>query len=62
MVMMAQLVDLESFLEDIDNARDFHTIGGWPVLANTLLGHFSDHVRALGTWLIVCYPSQRRPR
>eukprot|EP01039_Chlorochromonas_danica_P011211 gene11209-12503_t len=31
------LEELESLLTDIDNARDFHTIGGWPVLVNQLL-------------------------
>ena len=46
--MIPKLIELESFLEDIDNARDFHTIGAWPVLASTLVGRFSDHVRALG--------------
>lgn len=30
------LVDLESLVGDIDNARDFHTIGSWPLLVNLL--------------------------
>lgn len=30
------LEELETSLADIDNARDFHTIGGWPILVNML--------------------------
>lgn len=31
------LIDLESLLADIDNARDFHTIGSWPTLISQLV-------------------------
>lgn len=34
------LVELESNLGDIDNARDFHTIGGWSVLSSFLSSHW----------------------
>lgn len=30
------LTELEANLADVDNARDFHTIGGWPVIASYL--------------------------
>jgi hypothetical protein len=30
------LIDLESLLTDIDNARDFHTIQAWPILLGDL--------------------------
>lgn len=32
------LDELEQLLADIDNARDFHTIGGWPALTSLLPG------------------------
>ena len=32
----SSLQELEALLGDIDNARDFHTIGGWPALTNIL--------------------------
>lgn len=32
------LQELEQLLSDIDNARDFHTIGGWPALTSLLPG------------------------
>lgn len=35
-VIMKNLVVLESLLADIDNSRDFHTIGGWKVLVSFL--------------------------
>jgi len=36
-VKIASLLELEDLLSDIDNAKDFHTIGGWPTLASLLL-------------------------
>ena len=36
-MILARLEELESFLEDVDSARDFHTIGGWVELADLLL-------------------------
>lgn len=34
--IVSVLQDLESHLADIDMARDFHTLGGWPLLASLL--------------------------
>lgn len=42
-----RLVELESLLADIDNARDFHTIGGWPVLISYLSPQRSERLRGL---------------
>jgi len=36
-VKIASLLELEDLLSDIDNAKDFHTIGGWPTLASLLI-------------------------
>jgi flagellar hook-basal body complex protein FliE len=36
--LLIHLDDLEQLLSDIDNARDFHTIGKWPVLTSLLPG------------------------
>ena len=50
----AALRELEGLLCDIDNARDFHTIGGWPVLASLLApseGRDSE-TQALAAWAI----------
>lgn len=43
------LKELEYLLSDIDNARDFHTLGGWPLLASLLLSEDTS-VRALAAW------------
>lgn len=46
------LEELESSLSDIDNARDFYTIGGWPVLVSMLSpDQHLDH-RARAAWAI----------
>lgn len=45
------LIDLESLVSDIDNARDFHTIGSWPTLV-TQLGDFPEPIQAHATWVI----------
>ena len=37
--MLNVLDDLEYHLADLDLARDFHTMGGWPLLAALLLPH-----------------------
>lgn len=34
--IIGSLVVLESLLADVDNARDFHTIGGWEVISSIL--------------------------
>lgn len=46
------LYNLESLLSDIDNSRDFKTIGGWPILVN-LFHSSSPHLslRSLATWI-----------
>lgn len=36
-VKIAPLLELVDLLSDIDNAKDFHTIGGWPTLASLLV-------------------------
>jgi hypothetical protein len=43
----AALIDLDSILGDIDNSRDFHTIGGWPTLVGMLAPAYSDEHRAM---------------
>ena len=34
--IIQSLIELESLVSDIDNARDFHTIGGWPILLSMI--------------------------
>lgn len=51
-VLSANMVELESYLEDVDNARDFHTIGGWTILIDALLSNRSDKVRSLAAWCV----------
>lgn len=46
------LVILESLLADVDNSRDFHTIGGWPVLLGLLQSNYSLEIRAHASWCI----------
>lgn len=49
------LTELESLLSDVDNARDFHTIGGWPLLVQQLThtgGESDTERRALAAWCI----------
>lgn len=36
--VIVHLTDLEQLVADIDNARDFHTVGGWPLLTSLLPG------------------------
>jgi hypothetical protein len=43
---------LEGLLCDIDNARDFHTIGGWPALAACLSSAYPVDTQALAAWAI----------
>lgn len=52
-VAEAALLELESFLEDLDNARDFHTIGEWPVLMGYLESPvLGNRLKALVAWCI----------
>lgn len=44
-IILKNLVVLESLLADIDNARDFHTIGGWKILLNFLQLNNSIEIR-----------------
>eukprot|EP01041_Mallomonas_annulata_P010983 gene10983-22947_t len=46
------LIDLESFLTDVDNAGDFHTIGGWPILTKLLEASNSDNLRMRAAWIM----------
>lgn len=41
------LRQLESLLDDVDNARDFHTIGGWPTLLSHLKASQPLQVRSV---------------
>ncbi|RYH26705.1 hypothetical protein EON65_14095, partial [archaeon] len=40
---IALLVELEKMLGDIDNARDFYTMGYWPVLISALRSDNNDY-------------------
>lgn len=46
------LTDLEDLLSDIDMARDFHTIGGFPTLASMLRCSRPEVVRELAAWAV----------
>lgn len=46
------LADLEDLLSDIDMARDFHTIGGFPMLASMLRDPQPERVREMAAWVI----------
>lgn len=46
------LRDLEDHLTDIDMARDFHTLGGWPILTSLLQPQNSLEIRELSAWVI----------
>lgn len=46
------LIELESLVADVDNARDFHTIGGWNVLTSYLLQDKSTSNIRNAAWVI----------
>ena len=46
------LEELESFIDDVDNARDFHTIGGWDILISYLMPGVPSRQRALAAWTV----------
>jgi hypothetical protein len=46
------LRQLESLLDDVDNARDFHTIGGWPTLLSFLTAQHPASVRSTAAWAV----------
>lgn len=46
------LKELEALLDDVDNARDFHTIGGWPTLLSFLTESHPPAVRATAAWAV----------
>ena len=46
------LRQLESLLDDVDNARDFHTIGAWPTLLSFLTAQHTDEARAAAAWAV----------
>lgn len=46
------LTDLEDLLSDIDMARDFHSLGGFPVLASMLHVSRPEPVREVAAWAI----------
>lgn len=46
------LEDLEDLLSDIDMARDFHSIGGFPTLVSMLLDSQPESIREVAAWAI----------
>lgn len=46
------LRQLESLLDDVDNARDFYTIGAWPTLLSFLTAQHTDEARAAAAWAV----------
>lgn len=46
------LRQLESLLDDVDNARDFHTIGAWPTLLTFLRPTQPLAVRTVAAWAV----------
>ena len=50
--LIGALTDLEDLLSDIDMARDFHTLGGFPTLTSMLLVSRSERIREIAAWAI----------
>lgn len=54
--MVSALESLEEYVADVDNARDFHTLGGWSRLSDALqkwrLPPASDETAAAAAWAI----------
>lgn len=50
--LIVALADLEDLLSDIDMARDFHTIGGFPTLASMLRDSHPESIREMAAWVI----------
>lgn len=50
--LVGALTDLEDLLSDIDMARDFHTLGGFPTLTSMLLKSRPESVREIAAWTI----------
>ena len=51
-VIASTLLELESLVTDIDNARDFHTIGGWSILLELLDDSISKEIITNIAWVI----------
>lgn len=51
-ILIGTLADLEDLLLDIDMARDFHTIGGFPILVSMLRESQPEGVREMAAWAI----------
>ena len=49
---VSALLELESLLIDVDNARDYHTIGGWPSLVALLALNQPVSVRTIAAWAV----------
>lgn len=49
---ISALADLEDLLSDIDMAKDFHTIGGFPALVSMLRDSQPESVREMAAWAI----------
>lgn len=50
--LVLALTDLEDLLSDIDMARDFHSLEGFPVLASMLGVSRTEAVREMAAWAI----------
>lgn len=50
--IVSALLELETFLVDVDNARDYHTIGGWSTLVGLLLPSQPAAVRSTAAWAV----------
>lgn len=50
--VIVALADLEDLLSDIDMARDFHTVGGFPTLTSMLRDPQPESVREMAAWVI----------
>lgn len=50
--LILALTDLEDLLSDIDMARDYYSLGGFPVLASMLDLSRSEAIREVAAWTI----------
>lgn len=50
--LMPALNELESLVSDVDNANDFHTIGGWSILSTLLSPKYPPEIRAAAAWAV----------
>lgn len=50
--ILPALAELESLVSDVDNAKDFHTIGGWVILSSLLSARYPNEIRAAAAWAV----------